>query len=125
MFDVAQKVIWCRQKGVDIAQKSISCWQKQDDAASKHSHKKRKDSLETRSVLLIFSLEREISGWPYRAYIKTARNGDFSEELLSENDFKAVLVTFCCYEHGAKASEAVQNIATDQQEYRECSLCVI
>ena len=27
-----------------------------------HSHKKRKDSLETRTVLLIFSLELEISG---------------------------------------------------------------
>ena len=27
-----------------------------------HSHKKRKDSLETRAVLLTFSLEREISG---------------------------------------------------------------
>ena len=27
-----------------------------------HSHKKRKDSLETRAVLLIFSLELEISG---------------------------------------------------------------
>ena len=56
-----------------------------DHVLSYHSHKKRKDSLETRSVLLIFSLEREISGWPYRAYIKIARNGDFSEELLSEN----------------------------------------
>ena len=29
---------------------------------SHHSHKKRKDSLETRAVLLIFSLELEISG---------------------------------------------------------------
>ena len=28
----------------------------------KHSHKKRKDSLETRAVLLIFFLELEISG---------------------------------------------------------------
>ena len=27
-----------------------------------HSHKKRKDSLETRTVLLVFSLELEISG---------------------------------------------------------------
>ena len=27
-----------------------------------HSHKKRKDSLETRAVLLMFSLELEISG---------------------------------------------------------------
>ena len=30
------------------------------------------------------------------------------EELLSENDFEAVLATFCCYDHGANASEAVQ-----------------
>ena len=48
----------------------------------KHSHKKRKDSLETRAILLIFSLE--YLGWPYRAYIKTLQNGDFWEELLSE-----------------------------------------
>ena len=30
--------------------------------SSNHSHKKRKDSLETRAVLLIFSLKLEISG---------------------------------------------------------------
>ena len=29
---------------------------------SNHNHKEGKDSLETRAVLLIFSLEREISG---------------------------------------------------------------
>ena len=52
-------------------------------------------------------------GWPYRAYIKTAKNGDFCEELLSENNIEAVLATFCCYDHGAKASEAIQKIATD------------
>ena len=51
-----------------------------------HSLKKQKDSLETRAVLLIFSLELEISG----AYIKTANNDDICEELLSENDFEAV-----------------------------------
>ena len=45
---------------------------------------------------------------PYRKYIKTAKNGDFCEELLSENDFEAVLVNFCCYEYSANASEAVQ-----------------
>ena len=28
--------------------------------------------------------------------------------LLSENDFEAVLVDFCCYEYGANVSEAVQ-----------------
>ena len=63
--------------------------------------------------------------WPYKAYIETAKNGNFNQELLSENDFEAVLATFCCYDHGAEASEAVQKIATDQKEYRECSLCVI
>ena len=90
-----------------------------------HRYKKRKDSL-TRAKLLIFLLELEISGVDYRAYIKTAKkNSDFCEELLSENDFEAVLATFCCHDHGAKASEAVQKIATGQKEYRNCSLCVI
>ena len=55
--------------------------------------------------------------WLYRAYLKTAKTGDFCEELLSENDIEAVLATFCCYNHDAKASEAVQKIATDQMCY--------
>ena len=42
--------------------------------------------------------------------IQTAENGGFCEELLSENDFEAVLVIFCCYEYGANASEAFQKI---------------
>ena len=53
------------------------------------------------------------------------KNGDFCEELRCENDFEAVLATFCCYDHGAKASKAVQKIAADQQEYRKCSSCLI
>ena len=36
---------------------------------------------------------------PYRKYIKTAKNGVFCEELLSENDFEAVLVNFCSYKY--------------------------
>ena len=52
-------------------------------------------------------------------------NADFCQELLSKNDFEAVLVTFCCYDHVTKASEGVQKIATDQKEYRKYSLCVI
>ena len=63
-------------------------------------------------------------GWLCRAHIKTSQNGDFWGELLSENDFEAVLATFCCYDHGAKASEAVQKIAADQKEYRKCFSCV-
>ena len=36
----------------------------------------------------------------------------FCEELLTENDFEAVSVNFCCYDYGANASEAVQKIST-------------
>ena len=52
-------------------------------------------------------------GWPYKAYIKTAKNDGFCEELISENDFDAVLATIYCYDHGANVSEAVQKIAAD------------
>ena len=44
----------------------------------KHSHKKRKDSLETRAVMLILLLELEISGVAVHSTIKTAKKGDFS-----------------------------------------------
>ena len=53
------------------------------------------------------------------------QNSDFWEELLSENNLEDVLATFCYYDHGSKASEAVQKIATDQNEYRKYSSCVI
>ena len=73
-----------------------------------------------------FRLNLKYLGWPHRAYIKTAKNGYFCDELLRENwDLEAVLATFCCYDHGAKTSEAVQKIATDQKVCRKCSLCVI
>ena len=77
--------------------------------------------------MLIFSLELEIFGVArlYREYIKTAENDGFGEELLSENDFKAVLATSCCYDYGANASEAVQKIATDEKDCHKCSFCVI
>ena len=50
-----------------------------------HSNKKKKNSLETQVILLIFSLELEISGVAvhYKKYIKTGKNGSFCEELLS------------------------------------------
>ena len=63
--------------------------------------------------------------WPYRAYIKTAKIDDFCEGLHSENDFEAILATFCRYDHGAKASVAVQKIARDQKVYHKYSSCVI
>ena len=72
-----------------------------------------------------FRLNLKYLWWPYRVYIKTAKNGDFCEELLSENDFGTVLVTFCCYDYGAKTSEAVQKLAADLKVYRKYSSCVI
>ena len=30
---------------------------------------------------------------------KQQKNGGFCEELLSENDFEAVSINFCCYEY--------------------------
>ena len=72
-----------------------------------------------------FRLNLKCLGLLYRASIKTAKNGGFCEELISENGFEAVLSTFCCYDHGTNASEAVQKIATDQKEYPKCSLCTI
>ena len=69
-----------------------------------------------------FRLNQKYLGLPYRAYIKTARNGSFCEELLSENDFEVALTTFCCYDHGANASETVQKIATDQKRVSQMFL---
>ena len=66
-----------------------------------------------------------MSGWPYREYIKAAKNGGFCEDLLNENNFEAVLATFYCYDYGANAFEAVQKIATDLKDYCKCSSSVI
>ena len=68
-----------------------------------HSHNKRRYSLEPRTALLIFSFELEISGVAVQSIHQNDKNGDFYVELLFENDFEAVLATFC-YEHGAKAA---------------------
>ena len=53
--------------------------------------------------------------------MKTSKNGGFCEELLSENNFEAVLATFCFHDYGANTSEVVQKIATDLKDYYKCS----
>ena len=75
-----------------------------------------------RSFLLIFWLDLKYLEWLYREYIKTAKNGNFCEELLGEIDFKAILANFCCYGYGANASEAVQKISTRTMELYANSL---
>ena len=47
------------------------------------------------------------------------------EDFLSEDDFGAVLVTFCCYDYGTNSSETVEEIATDQKDYHKSSLGII
>ena len=50
-----------------------------------------------------------LNSWKQRSYLLIL----LSElELLSENDFEAVLVNFRCYEYGTIASEAFQKIST-------------
>ena len=70
-----------------------------------------------------FRLNLKYLGWLFSEYIKTAKNGGFCEELLSENDFEAVLATFSCYDYGANASEAVWKIAVDQKDYQILLVC--
>ena len=90
-----------------------------------HSHQKRNDSQETRAVLLIFSIELDISGMAVQSIDQNSKKWWLCEELLSENDFKTVLSTFCCYDYGANTSKTVRKIATDQKDYHKCSSCVI
>ena len=78
-----------------------------------HSLKNGKIVWKHRPYCRCFRLNMKYLGWPYRAYMKTAKNSGFCEELYSENDFEAVLATFCSYEHGVNASEAVQKMAPD------------
>ena len=72
----------------------------------KYSQKKRKNSLETRDVLLIFPFEYETSVVAVQRIHQNSKEGGFYEEVIRENDFEAVLATFCCYDYGANASEA-------------------
>ena len=49
----------------------------------------------------------------------------FSEDFLGEDDFEAVLAIFCSYEYSVNASEGVEKIAADEEDYHICSLCFI
>ena len=70
-------------------------------------------------------LEHKISGVAVQNIHQNNKKQWVCEELLSENDFEAVLAAFCCYDYGADASEAVQKIASDNKDFHKCSSCVI
>ena len=61
-------------------------------------------------------------GWWRREYIKIAKNVSFCEEFISEDDFEAALVSFCCYDYCTNASEAVQKNSTRTLEFYANSL---
>ena len=67
--------------------------------------------------MFIFLLKFETFCVAVQKIHQNSKNGDFCEELLSENDFEAVLVNFCCYDYGANASEAVQKISTRKANF--------
>ena len=73
----------------------------------KYSHKKQKNSLETRDILLIFPFEYKTSVVAVQRIHQNSKEGGFYEEVLRENDFEAALGTFCCYDYGVNASEAL------------------
>ena len=90
-----------------------------------HNHKKRKDSLEKRAVLLIYLLELEIYGVAVQRIHENSQKWCLCKELLTENGFEAVLASFCSHDYGANGFEAVQKIYADQKEYHKCSSYVI
>ena len=67
--------------------------------------------------MFIFLLKFETFCVSVQKIHQNSKNGDFCEELLSENDFEAVLVNFCCYDYGANASETVQKISTRKANF--------
>ena len=73
---------------------------------------------------MIFSLELEISGVAVKSIHQNSEKWWLLEGIAQWKRFEAVLATFCCYDHGAKASKAVQKIATDKKEYRKCYSCM-
>ena len=70
-------------------------------------------------------LEHKISGVAVQNIHQTNKKQWVCEELLSENDFEAVLAAFCCYDYGTYTSETVETIATDQNDYRKWFSCGI
>ena len=56
---------------------------------------------------------------PTRNTWKQQKLTGFSEEFLRKNNFEAVIATFCCYDYGVNAFEAIEKIVTDQKDYHK------
>ena len=90
-----------------------------------HSHKQQKDSLELRAVLLIFSLELEISRVAVQRMHLNSKKWWALWGIAQWTDIEAILANACYYNYEANASEAVQKIAIDQKYYHKFSSCII
>ena len=76
--------------------------------------------------MLIFLLEREILSVAVPRISQDRRKWWFLSGIAQRKWLlRTLLVTFCCYEYGANASEAVQKIAIDQKDYDKCSSGVL
>ena len=62
-------------------------------AALQHSHKKRKDSLETRAILLVFWLKREISGLALQEIHQKSEKAACSENFLFSFSYSVLIAT--------------------------------
>ena len=77
-------------------------------------HKKRKISLETQAVLLIFSFELGISGVAIQKINQNSKKWLLPVNIFSvKMTLRNYLTTFCCYYYGANCSEAFEKITTD------------
>ena len=72
--------------------------------------------MEIRGALFIFSLELEISRMAIKRPHEISEKWWLCEELLSENNFDAVLVTFCCFDYCVNPSETAQKMAADEKD---------
>ena len=62
-------------------------------AALQYSHKKWKDSLETKAVLLVFWLELEISGVAVQEIHQNSKKAACSEDFLLSISFSVLIAT--------------------------------
>ena len=72
--------------------------------------------METRGALFIFLLELEISRIARKRLHEISKKWWLCEELLSENNFEAVLATFWCFDYCVNPSETAQKMAADEKD---------
>ena len=69
--------------------------------------------------MLTILFELKISRVAVQKIHKNGENGSFSEELLSESDFEAVLASFCCCDYGAKAWKQFRRLLQTRKAFLE------